>query len=296
MRMTWIPLSETIRRFHRAAGNTPAAHDLRIAALALAMREYSPAAVDEHPILINCAALALSMPQLTVHRLSSGAARMVGETDLHSLPGEPPYLLRGAFLLEARRHEEPLFGQTSSLGGYAHNGAVFLVGLQYPDGAAVTRWVPRWEERDLDAGLPQQDDSPLIDDVDGHHAWAREAARFAVVLGLLLMAEGSPVIVEDERPRRRRGTGVTQSGGRDWAVRRVSLDRLTLSRHRQAEPAQSEPADLTGKRASVVPVRGHIKRQTYGPRHSGRRWIYVEGYEARRWVAPGPVRIEVTET
>lgn len=33
-----------------------------------------------------------------------------------------------------------------------------------------------------------RDDSPLIDDVDAHHEWAREAARFCVVLGLLLEA------------------------------------------------------------------------------------------------------------
>src|SRR5690606_10784391 len=145
---------------------------------------------------------ALSMDRLVVHRLSAGATRTVHETDLHTLPGEPPRLLRRAWIVESRRPEtEPLFGSTASLAGYLLDGTIYLIGVQYPDGIMVSRWRPDWAERDLDTTVTPDEDSPLIDDVDAHHEWARQAARFAVILGLLLEAEGSPVTVEDERPR-----------------------------------------------------------------------------------------------
>lgn len=238
--------------------------------------------------LVNVAALALSMrDRLVLHRVSPGAARLVHETDLHSLPGEPPRLLRGPWLIEARNPEEPLFGRTSSLGGYILDGMIFLVGLEYPDGAFVARWTPRWEARDLAAGLPAEDDSPLISDVDRHSEWAREAARFAIVFGLLLESQGTPIEVHSERASRKQARG--RAGvRRDWAVRRVILGRLVrrVMETPRAEAGDGQVSALAGRRAEVVPVRGHLRRQAYGPGMSQRRWIYVEGYEARRWVAP----------
>ncbi len=295
--MTWRSLTETVQQLLRLGGTPPPSLDLRRASAWLALRALGPEATSTIPAIINCAALAVSMrPRLVVHRLSAGVARTVAETDLHTLPGEPPRLLRGPWLLEARKPEEPLFGDTASLGGYWLDGAAYLVGLGYPDGVRVARWTPRWREEDLEAGVARED-SPLICDVDAHHEWAREAARFCVVLGLLLEAEGSPVEVDDDgeggqrRARRSRPGG---SGRGEWVVRRVYLSRLTPARHRASE-GPVEAVDLTGRLPAQVPVRGHIKRQPYGPGQSLRRWIYVEGYEARRWVSPKPLRVEVGE-
>ena len=278
--MFWRGLADSVDRLLRAGPPRFATPDLRLAAAELATRAMPGAP----PAAINVAALALSMRgRLVVHRLAAGATRMVHETDLHSLPGEPPRLLRGPWIVEAREPERGLFAGCAALGGYPLEGAVFLVGLGYPDGAMVARWAPRWDGRDLEAGMPEPDGSPLVDDVEGHTAWAREAARFALVLGLLLDAESTPVTMVDE-PRRRRG-------GRppEWLVLRVYLDRLVRRAGGGDAKAAGEPVDRERLSAAVVPVRGHLRRQPYGPGGSLRRWVYVEGYEARRWVAPRTV-------
>lgn len=41
-----------------------------------------------------------------------------------------------------------------------------------------------------------------------------------------------------------------------------------------------------GKQAVEASVSGHLKRQAYGPERKLRRWIYVPGYSATRWVSP----------
>lgn len=292
--MTWSSLSNIVRKLQGFEGLVPPDPPFRERAAALAVAAYGLPTVTDLPALVNCAGLALSMPRLTVHRVSSGVSRTVAETDLHSLPGEPPRLLRGSWLLESRRPEEPLFGDTACLGGYELEGSVYLVGLGYPDGARVARWTPRWRDEDLDAGVVR-DESPLIDDVDAHREWAREAARYAVVLGLLLEAEGSPVAMDDELEgrgaRRLRPAG---TGRGEWVIRRVYLGRLTPS-GRRAPDTPGEASDLSGRLAAQVPVRGHVKRQRHGPGGADRKWIYVEGYEARRWVSPRPLRVEVKE-
>lgn len=293
----WTPLSDVVLSLHRwgPSLDLPPETDLRTAAAALAIKVYSQRPVIEQPALVNTAALALSMPRLVVHRISPGAVNLVHSTDLHSLPNEPPRLLRGAWIIETKRPDgEPLFGRTVCLAGYHVEGeGIFLQGTDYPDGVFTAKWTPQWAGGDLEAGVVR-DTSPLIDDVDRHHEWTRQAARFAVVLGLLLDAEGSPVVAKDETPagRRQRGTGSgkTQTS---WTVRRVFVGRDKVFRAAGASEPAGEGAERRDLSAAVVPVRGHLKRQPYGPGRSERKWIYVQGYEARRWVAPGPVRVDV---
>jgi hypothetical protein len=45
--------------------------------------------------------------------------------------------------------------------------------------------------------------------------------------------------------------------------------------------------------ATQTMVRGHLKRQPFGPRSSQRKWVYVSAYEARRWVSPKPQIVRV---
>lgn len=295
----WRPLAHVVAGLRETAQRlSPRPPEPRAAAAAVALARYGPETVAAAPALLNCAGLALSMPRLVVHRLSAGAARTVAETDLHSLPGEAPNLLRAPWLLESRRPEEPLFGRTACLGGYQLAGVTYLVGLDYPDGVAVARWTPHWQEEELEAGIGR-DSSPLIENVDAHHAWAREAARFVIVLGLLLEAQGSPLELDDEPVRRRRQVGTpppSPSGGLEggWVVRRVRLGRLVPSRGRAARTEEQAPGGpVSGRVPLQVPVRGHIRRQRHGPGRADTKWVYVEGYAARRWVAPRPLRIEV---
>ena len=60
-----------------------------------------------------------------------------------------------------------------------------------------------------------------------------------------------------------------------------------------AGPPPAADAKLVGRVGNQAVVKGHLKRQPCGPRGSERKLIWVERYEARRWVAPGPVRVVV---
>lgn len=302
---TWVSATELAEQAHRRLLHLPPGETgFREQAARLAIATWGQGMVLQLPALINWAGLALRMrDRLVVHRLSAGAIRLVHETDLHSLPGEPPRLLRKAWIVESRKLDEPLFGATVGLAGYELEGAIYLLGLDYPDGAYVSRWRPRWEERELEATV-EVDTSPLIADVDTHFAWSKEAARFAVVLGLLLDAEGTPVVVEDRSAGKPRKVPVVRSGAGGWVTRYVYLGR---ERRLPAAPGRRPAAAVVGegkenhtKRgvpehlvAQTVPVSGHLKRQPYGPGMGLRKWIHVAGYEARRWVAPRPLRIEI---
>jgi len=278
--------------------------ELRIHAGLLAMHTFGDPVASGALELVNIAALAICLERPVLHLLRPAACGLVHTTDLHTLPGEPPRLLQRAWLVEVRRPEtgDRLFGDTVYLGGYAFDGATYLVGLEWPETARVSRWVPRWGDAELDAGVAHET-SPMIDDVDTHHAWAREAARFAVVLGVLLDAEGTPIRIETDAPpakKRQRGRGGKQRERDTWTTRHVYLDELRAPR---PAPPTSRPAPLTsahddsqttdGLLPTESQVRGHLKKQPYGPGRTKRRWIYVESYEARRWVAPGPIRVVV---
>ncbi|OGG48428.1 MAG: hypothetical protein A3F84_14680 [Candidatus Handelsmanbacteria bacterium RIFCSPLOWO2_12_FULL_64_10] len=303
--MTWKSISDMVRELHTYP--RPDVSDFRAAAGALAASAYGFEVVAEQPSLINVAALALVMRRLIVHRVTPGAIRTVDETDLHTLPGEPPRLLCGPWVLESRHPDrgEPLVENCPALAGYPLEGAIYLIGFGWPDGGYVARWVPRWGEDDIDTSV-QPDDSPLVSDVDAHQAWAKEVARFTLILGLLLDAEGTPVEVEDRiseaggkkrrgRPRpTRRDAGPGESPGPGaWVERRVSLSR---PRQARAHIPPSERGSLPpGRAPATVEVRGHLKRQPYGPGRRERRWVYVKAYEARRWIAPRPLQVVVTK-
>lgn len=286
-----------------ATVGTGGSGDLRKAAAWLAASVYGVRTVASNLVLLNLAALTVLMrPRLVVHRLTEGAVRLVHETDLHSLPGEPPRLLRGPFVLETKDPARyGLFaGQygkhTACLAGYAHEGTIYLIGLEWPDGAFVGRWHPDWTARDLDATVTPDMESPLIADIAAHQWWTRDAARFAVVLGLLLDAERTPVVTETttERARARRASPGGQHPPSEWIVRRIYLRDTWPYRPSAFSAASPQPMDLAGRIPQVVAVTGHLKRQAVGPRYSQHRWIYVRAYQARRWLAPRPLQMVVS--
>jgi len=295
--MTWESLSSTVAKLHavRPGGGVD---DFRVSAATMAAQVFGAGALLGAPALVNCAGLALSMARLVRYELTADAIALVHGTDLHTLPGEPPRLLRGAWILESRHPEKhPLiesdmgrWGMTASLGGYPLDGAIYLVGIGYPDGIAVARWAAKWTGEDLAEGIPP-DSSPLIDDVDQHRSWAREAARLAVVFSLLLEAASRPITVDEPPGERKRRAYGANNGSRSWTVRRVHL-RMPTPR-RSAPLGEGTDQALRDRQGVNVSVRGHLKRQPYGPGATLRRWVYVEAYQARRWIAPRPARIIV---
>jgi len=293
--MDFRPLSSFVREFRTTASRLGRlrADDLRAAAADVAIQCYGLAKCSELPELINIAALALSLEQLVVHELRLDVPPLVDATDLHTIPEEPPRLLRRAWILESNyAHGEVLFGDTVSLGGYALDGVVYLVGFGLSGWARIARWTPRWTGEDL-AESVEPEHSPLVENQDEHAGWTREAARFAIVLGLLLDAEDTPVGVADtsERPKGPPPKSKKAKPPPAWVTRYVSL----RSRAHTAHTAKANDASKVreGLEATQREIRGHIKRQRYGPGGSLVKWIWIEAYGARRWIAPGPRRVVV---
>jgi hypothetical protein len=279
-------ISDVVRKLQPFAHNIPAYPDIRERAAFLVTKAVHPTVLAAEPSWVNFGVLTLHSP-IHVYENSAGATRLVHSTDLHTLPGEPPRLLRTAWIVESRRPDkEPLFGETFSLAGYPMPNGIFLIGLYYPDGVAVSRWTPQWEETELEAGV-QRDFSPHIADVEAHYEWTREAARFALVLSLLLDAERTPLRLRDQLPRRRLGGAKTSVSVSGWIVCRVGLAQTATSPSTDAPGAMARQVSEDLK-PEVVPVAGHIKRQAYGPGLTKRKWIYVNSYEARRWISPRP--------
>jgi hypothetical protein len=296
--MVWKSISGEIDRVLRHAPAAPTGSDLRTTAGALAALTYGMDTVLEMPALVNIAALAwLTRERRVVHRISSGAAHVVHDTDLRTIPSAPPPLLHRPWILTSRNPErgECLFGDTAELAGYPLDDRIYLIGLQYPDGIKVAGWRPKWSADEIEIGLHGTAD--LIDDVDAWQDWARDAARFALMLGILLDAESTPVVLDSDTERSRAQGGSSHShqskGTSAWSVRRVYVDARIYR-----PSSQTSSGEAMGKRDDLVPTRsmvsGHLKRQPYGPGRSLRKWVYVHAYEARRWTMPNhSTRIDV---
>lgn len=302
--MAWTGLETLIRKCLRRADLIESiGGDLKWQAGILSCAVFGENLVLECPTFINVAALALAMrDRLIVHQLSAGARAYIHSTDLRTLPGQPPDLLKKPFLITARKPEEgeTLFGDVAQIGGYWADDTLFLVLFGYPDGVYVYPWKPVWQEIDVDdVGFSGGFISDVAYSKEKWEDLGHQAIRFLLVLGLMLQAEGSPVVVE--RPPRAKKSGPStnsQKRSRDnqWSTRRIYVDGKI--RYSQSE-RQSDGTDGGTRKVRddlqemTVMVSGYIRRQPYGPKNSLRKWIYVRSYEARRWVAPKPLRINV---
>lgn len=258
--------------------------DPRVGGATLAAKTW-PDKIDDMSELINIGTLAYGMrDRVIVHELRPGVCNLIADTDLHSLPSEPPRLLHNAWIFEARKGA--LFGETFALGGYAIDGKIFFVGLE-GDGARISSWDPDW----IGGDLPEHARVDQIARIDArnqgaHVDWTRQAARFALVAALALEAEATPIKQSDDVIKRGGRKGVSSA---EWVTRHVVLGASNVVYPKNAsDGSRSDDADLLS-----VNVRGHLKRQRHGPENALTKWIYVAEYSARRWVSPKPLKIVV---
>jgi hypothetical protein len=260
--------------------------------------EHAMARLMDMPAFSNIAELALSTgTHLVVHRVLPPAADTVDATDLHSLPAEAPKLMQRAWILEAQyQRGHTLFGDTFTLAGVPRpDGQVMLIGLDLPDGIHVMFWRPMWGD-ELEV-TPHA----ILGDIDGtlgeqEQQWATQAARFSVMLGLLLEAENTPIEHRDG-PGRLPGNKQPKPG-QGWTVRDVSVRSVKISEQAPSPVPSTTPAaagapSTAGRQEETVLVRGHVKRQRHGPGNSLVKWVYIVAHEARRWVTP-EVRVVVS--
>lgn len=301
----WISIVETIKQL-REAPEIPPDTPARVRAAMMVMTTFGSEIADEIPALINVAALSTVMDRVTVHEIGAEVASRVASTDLHTLPGEVPVLLKRPWIFQAKRHDRPLFGDTSEIAGYQlePDGPYWLVALRYPDGISVVHWTPQWREEGIPESIGEWSDpdvNPLLEtDTTGDYSeWAIDAVRFCVVLAIMIEAANTPITLGDEIPHlwsgKRIKKGKTEKKARSegsWAVRRIYLDRPKKSGGGGGS-TEGEGGRVDGRIPHTAEVTGHLKRQPYGPGLAKRKWIYVQSYEARRWIAPKPLKIIV---
>lgn len=289
-------LSEVVARDfwpHLGTGAAPAPELLQAAGQREGDRLFPDASGHNRGSLRMLASVAMAMRAVPeIVQVRPGAAHLVDATDLHSLPGEPPRLLRRAGIVEVARPEagERLTGDLVGIGwAPAGPGRILLVVWTGADIGALL-WQPGWGEEELELGSTSE---RLIapSETDAFLSLSGEATRFLVALGLLLDAQGAPLREERERhrePRAARKAGVAPG----WRVRHLYLaDRPSQRAEAHGGAAGGPPGP--GSELRTVDVRGHLRWQPYGPGRTERRLVWIESFESRRWVRPGPRRTVV---
>lgn len=242
------------------------------------------------PCAINLCALAvLSRGVPPIYQCRPSAARVVHETDLHSIPDEAPPMLLGPGIVEARRPDtgERLWGDIAALGWYPIRGAdmnppqlvdaTYLIGLSYPDGSRVARWQPAWTGEDLVEQLPYPDvRSTLIETIDlaAHTEFARQAARFLIVMGLLEQVEAGPLRFDLE-----------ERGSKVRAVRPRDPSKGHVAGPVMPRPDPAPAIDPSTRALADTMVRGYLQRFRVGPGRSLVKWRWIAQHGARRWVS-----------
>lgn len=263
---------------------------IALAGAAVAMSHYGAAVNDPRgSALVNVGALAVAARGTpAVYHCRPSAARVVHETDLHSIPAEPPPLLRRPGIVEVRRPEtgERLWGDVFSIGWYTVEGAqcdpprltptTFLIGLEYDGSALAARWTPTWTGEEIDEQLPAPEyGSSLIEAVDTmhHHQFAQACARFLVVFGLLERIEHGPLRFELDKKTGRRNVWTGDSYLPHGKPKPPRVDGLI-------DPI--DPARVLGD----ARIQGHLKRVRTGEGRRNVEYRYIQGYTGKRWFGP----------
>lgn len=280
--MSRVSMIQLVSRIKLTHGTGDFRTDAALAAASVFGREK----VLAEPLFVNASALANALGEHpVVHELHPGAIEIIANTDLHSLPGQPPLLLDSAFVLTGINR--PLFGDTIDLGVYpVPDGGYGILGMDWVAGEFLL-WHPTWEAKEIVLG-----DVPIMPgvDIDKLTSFGREAIRFLMVYALLLEADKTPIEVNTQKRKHKRSVAQKQAelGRGEWIIKRISLTTRRIYKTDSAGHGQEVKGDRI---LAPTIVSGHLAYQAYGKQWSLHRWIYVDVYEARRWIAPGPKRI-----
>lgn len=291
----WLSLTDIVHVLHRRLQRLPhindiaASGDIKLAAavMAAASRDLPQARL---PVFINLCAYAIASPaRIVLYQPTRPVVDLVDGTDLRSVPSRRPFVFDRPFILASRDPQYPLVPPTAEIGCYAIGETFFLIGLNYPDGVWTSSFRPTWTGEDLDDGRRPAALEPWVPverraDYDVQNLGA---IRFALVLALLLEAEGAPIRVEEKAPGNKTARRRAERAGAEpsWTERRIYLEARAATR-RPPSTSDSDPHELGHLVEDKTRVTGHLKMQAHGPGGKLRKVLYVEGYERRQWVAP----------
>lgn len=226
--------------------------------------------------------LALGDP-MTVHQLTEGVCRKILNVKIENLPEEYPQFLKSPFLIEAKP-DLHLFDDVHTIGGYIDDKGVFII-IAYCDLNSI---VLKKDNPFIGGKLDDINFETKDEFAKNYETKARNIFPFIIVLALMLEAEKSPVLIDGGNKKSKKRN--KNAKGSDWVERRIYIDAKYYSRHGDTD---NTPMDKDGKVKREVYIRGFLRHQQYGPRHSLRKWIYVEGFESSRWTNTGDKKITV---
>jgi len=214
---------------------------------------------------------------MTVYQLTDSVCRKILSVRIENLPDEYPQFLKNPFLIESKPGKY-LFDDITTIGGYINDEGIFVI-IAYGD---INSLVLKEENPFNGIRLDKINFYTNDDNSKAHENKAKNILPFITVLSLMLEAERSPVLIDDgNKKTRKRNRGQSKnSGGADWIEHRIYLDALYSSKNEYTNHA---PMDKHGKIKRDVFIQGFLRNQPYGPKHSLRKWIYVEGFESSRW-------------
>lgn len=260
------------------------------------------------------AAHAAQQHSLRVVEIKPAACVAVHSTDLLHLPAHPPRLLTSgvdgysaALVLDVPNpgRGDRLWDDTYGLaawfipeGAEDKAGAYVIHGLRLVGGEEslqIGRWSPHWGvDRLLGLGVDRAKIKASSEtaeaNMQANMQWSIQAVRFLVMLGLLLDAEKTPLATREEASKPTKGDEGRGCPAAGWRTKYVYLDAAAAKAAASRHPGSG--ASMTGLQVDL-PVRGHLRRQHYGPGNQQEKWIYVEGYSARKWISPRPTRTVV---
>jgi hypothetical protein len=285
----FIPITKLIAPLKKLVSRAPAVMPPRLAKIASATiiaEQYGEEVLKEDPVFASkLGALALkSRGQPATYMIRPSASHVVEDTDLCSIPSEPPPLLRSPGIIEARRPEtgERLWEDVVSLAWYEVTGAertppqllpaIMLFGQCWPNRTFAARWQPVWTGEDLDEQMPPPDwGVNLLDSIEvfEHRRYAKAAARFLVIFGLLEQIVEGPLRFEIDKKTKTREVRVRDRQAPSAAPASVETH--------LGDPSKRVLGDTT--------VRGHLRRVRIGEGRTGIRWKYINDHRAKRWFA-----------
>lgn len=248
---------------------------------------------------VTLSALCLSMPRLCVYKMRPEAVKVVQETDLRSIPASPPRLFKSAFLIETC---EPTLDRITDIGGFLLDGQYWILGCRFPDKMLIDIWTPTWGGSNDLLTSSEFGQNLTKEEIEDTLRRAGDALNFALTLGLLLDAEGSPFdqveTVERmgslRKQKKIRETTNTKRNEVGWTIRTISIPvPYHPSPLRPAGFDTPGEADLSNLHPELTPVRGYLQRK---PTKDGPKWVYVQPYKAIRWMGDRPTRVVVTRT
>ena len=235
---------------------------------------------------INYIALRLAFGNtITVHTLTDGVAAKVKNTTICTMPCEMPHFLTKPFIIEAR-HDNCLFDKVTCLAGYLSRGDLFLISIFNDGGSLVQHEVGSYNGRKIqDINFYEYGASCNADPE------RKDTYSFATIFALMIEADRTPIVVEEKKVRFGKGSGIKSSNYKsDWIEKRVYIDCKYVSDYKGKTHGE---LDKDGKILKDIFVHGFLRYQAYGPGHSLRKWIYVEGFDSTRWATPGDTKIIV---